>query len=600
MPCVLRIRIHAARNLPVMDRVSELTDAYAEVRFADDVFRTQIARKTLSPIWNEDFRCEVNDDSLVKNEPLEIRVLDFDAFSANDPIGSVTVDLNPLGWDSSIQISGWFPLFDTLRGVRGEVSLAVRIDVLPEGNPFKETFGVQFFSASSLPHFQVQAVLGFVDIMDSDSDPEYHWVDSFRTPRTSNEARERVLFRLSNSIRRQLGRKAKDMGANAVFGYREFFDLEEDEREITVRGQGTAVLLTPSPTLYPLTNIHKGSTASSGPQRSSSLVKTQSVESTSGLSNHDNESVEGLGGGMDAQPLSTVTDLPLQTEPESWAPSELNPLAPPTSYNKKLLPSEQQLITIRRFPIGAILSIGGVVTARSVKLMDTPDDQRESWWQELREEVRLHAKAMGCTHVLGYVESAAIHDELYVLSATGTAAVLDTYSLASVRSSGFSSEDRGTASVKDDSTSITSDRAGTSRRESIGSSTREPFVPDLGKRKVWRQHKRSCQVCHIPYDRASSPFQIHCSRCRICKRHIVPDLLLATVEPPGDLNMSGNHVLVNGAVSRIKKRKEGELNASAVSDALPFLQYDLYRQLVTKCKIQGMNSLWGLRFQITV
>ena len=72
-------------------------DAFVEVKFADyDVFRTQIARRTLNPVWNEDFRFvrhsvwpfsfrevdlqdgpqEVSDDSTLQNEPLELRILD--------------------------------------------------------------------------------------------------------------------------------------------------------------------------------------------------------------------------------------------------------------------------------------------------------------------------------------------------------------------------------------------------------------------------------------------------------------------------------------------------------------------------------------------
>jgi hypothetical protein len=60
-----------------------------------------ICRKTLNPIWNEDFRIEVSDDANLQNEPLEIRVLDYDAISTNNAVGSVTIDLNPLlvSWD---------------------------------------------------------------------------------------------------------------------------------------------------------------------------------------------------------------------------------------------------------------------------------------------------------------------------------------------------------------------------------------------------------------------------------------------------------------------------------------------------------------------
>jgi Ca2+-dependent lipid-binding protein len=75
MPCILKIRVFSARDLPVMDKASELTDAYVEVRFADqDLQRTAVCRKTLNPVWNEDFRFEVSDDADLQNEPLELKV----------------------------------------------------------------------------------------------------------------------------------------------------------------------------------------------------------------------------------------------------------------------------------------------------------------------------------------------------------------------------------------------------------------------------------------------------------------------------------------------------------------------------------------------
>lgn len=98
MPSILKVRIVAARHLPIMDKTSELTDAYAEVRFASfDTERTQIHRKSLNPVWNEDFRFEVSDDADLQNEPLDIRIFDYDAISANDMV----LSCNSFRWDLS-------------------------------------------------------------------------------------------------------------------------------------------------------------------------------------------------------------------------------------------------------------------------------------------------------------------------------------------------------------------------------------------------------------------------------------------------------------------------------------------------------------------
>jgi hypothetical protein len=54
MPSILKVKIINARDLPVMDRSTDLTDAFVEIRFGSlDPHRTAIARRTLSPVWNE-------------------------------------------------------------------------------------------------------------------------------------------------------------------------------------------------------------------------------------------------------------------------------------------------------------------------------------------------------------------------------------------------------------------------------------------------------------------------------------------------------------------------------------------------------------------
>ena len=60
------------------------------------------------------------------------------------------------------------------------------------------------------------------------------------------------------------------------------------------------------------------------------------------------------------------------------------------------------------------------------KLASSLSDQetRDGWWSELRSELRSHASTLGCTHVVGYVESSTIHDDVCVLSVTGTAAIV--------------------------------------------------------------------------------------------------------------------------------------------------------------------------------
>ena len=70
------------------------------------------------------------------------------------------------------------------------------------------------------------------------------------------------------------------------------------------------------------------------------------------------------------------------------------------------------------------------MSSRSVKLLERitnleEPETRDAWWTEIRMEVRSHARALGCNVVLGYAEHTSICDDVCVLSASGTAAVIN-------------------------------------------------------------------------------------------------------------------------------------------------------------------------------
>ena len=69
MPTRVFVHVLQARSLPVMDRASGLCDAYVKPQLKGVVFepaQTQIAKKTLNPVWNQDLRCDVSDDCLLQ------------------------------------------------------------------------------------------------------------------------------------------------------------------------------------------------------------------------------------------------------------------------------------------------------------------------------------------------------------------------------------------------------------------------------------------------------------------------------------------------------------------------------------------------------
>ena len=89
-------------------------------------------------------------------------------------------------------------------------------------------------------------------------------------------------------------------------------------------------------------------------------------------------------------------------------------------------------MSMQEFPSGMLICVGGMVAARSVKVVGQEGKQeraveaRDAWWGELREEIKTHTRSLDCCHVIGYTETTSITEEgVCVLSATGTAAILD-------------------------------------------------------------------------------------------------------------------------------------------------------------------------------
>lgn len=243
MPAKVKVRILAGRNLPVMDKSSDASDAFVEVKLGNTTYKTEVYRRSLNPFWNSEwFRFEVSDQEL-QDEPLQIRIMDYDTYSANDAIGKVYINLNPLLINPGRSMSGWLPIYDTLHGIRGEINCMVKVNLFADNNRYRHSScGVRFFFSDIPNGYKCDAILGFVDELLVNDDPEYQWIDKIRTPRASNEARQTLFTKLSGEVQRKLGLKAEVFGGNAVIGYKQSFDLEGGSG-IVGRGIGTAVVL---------------------------------------------------------------------------------------------------------------------------------------------------------------------------------------------------------------------------------------------------------------------------------------------------------------------------------------------------------------------
>ncbi|KAF4795044.1 C2 domain-containing protein 5 [Turdus rufiventris] len=538
MPGKLKVKIVAGRHLPVMDRASDLTDAFVEVKFGNTTFKTDVYPKSLNPQWNSEwFKFEVDDEEL-QDEPLQITVLDHDTYSANDAIGKVYIDIDPLLYsEAATVISGWFPIYDTIHGIRGEINVVVKVDLFNDLNRFRQSScGVKFFCTTSIPKcYRAVIIHGFVEELVVNEDPEYQWIDRIRTPRASNEARQRLISLMSGELQRKIGLKVLEMRGNAVVGYLQCFDLE-GESGLVVRAIGTACTLdklsntsaflpacnSPSKEMkeIPFNEDPNPNTYSSGP---STPLKNQTYSFSPSKS-------------YSRQSSSSDTDLSLTPKTGMGSGSAGKEGGPFKTLLRQQTQSaleqrEFPFFTLTTFPPGFLVHVGGVVSARSVKLLDrihNPDEPetRDAWWAEIRQEIKSHAKALGCHAVVGYSESTSIWIE-------------------------------------------------------------EASPP-------------GCGFCHIPYDELNMPFPAHLTYCYNCRKQKVPDVLFTTIDLPVEAIVVGKGCLIQARLCRLKKKAQAEANATSISNLLPFMEYEVHTQLMNKLKLRGMNALFGLRIQITV
>ncbi|XP_048682639.2 C2 domain-containing protein 5 isoform X5 [Caretta caretta] len=613
MPGKLKVKIVAGRHLPVMDRASDLTDAFVEVKFGNTTFKTDVYPKSLNPQWNSEwFKFEVDDEDL-QDEPLQITVLDHDTYSANDAIGKVYIDIDPLLYsEAATVISGWFPIYDTIHGIRGEINVVVKVDLFNDLNRFRQSScGVKFFCTTSIPKcYRAVVIHGFVEELVVNEDPEYQWIDRIRTPRASNEARQRLISLMSGELQRKIGLKVLEMRGNAVVGYLQCFDLE-GESGLVVRAIGTVCTLDKisNTAFLPACN------SPSKEMKESPLVHPPSH----GCRSTHNSPIHTASGSRLTQNFSLSVPTLIYTGMGSGsAGKEGGPFKALLRQQTQTALEQREFpfFTLTAFPPGFLVHVGGVVSARSVKLLDRihnpafvgimgntrsyklldwnsfnsdEPETRDAWWAEIRQEIKSHAKALGCHAVVGYSESTSICEEVCILSASGTAAVLNPRFLQDGTMEGC----------------LEQRLSWQPGFFSIGSEKGEvDFFPQnqdssslLG---IEETSPPGCGFCHIPYDELNMPFPAHLTYCYNCRKQKVPDVLFTTVDLPAEAMVIGKGCLIQARLCRLKKKAQAEANATSISNLLPFMEYEVHTQLMNKLKLKGMNALFGLRIQITV
>lgn len=616
MPGNVKVKILSARNLPVMDRATFLTDAFVELCIGNITYKTEVARRSLNPSWNTDWFCFELDDQALQEEALLLKVMDHDTYSAHDTIGRVYFDLNPLLSRGQTRcLNGWFPIYDTMHGIRGEISLAIRVDVFLDASRYRQSsLGVRFFHCCAIPQgFLVESFIGFVQELVMNDDPEHQWIEKIRTSRASNEARQRLFSRLSGELQRKMGLKVLDIGGNSVIGYQLHFDLE-GETGVVVRGIGTAVRLR---RIRPMLTPPNSPSSSKKNYPSKWKYSPDYTES----------------------PTFFDTDGILKA-------SHPGPNLP-ISVHQPLELGEFPFLTISHPPAGLVLHFGSIVASKSVKLLDknTPAgiQFRDAWWLELRTEVSAHMYSVSCNAVIAYREECFIYEDVCILSGYGTAVAIDptwTHKFQHIKepcSQTFATLQKASDQIlnstsnhsrenyfdKAPTASICTQQSNTSETkyftQPMSTTTPICFSPSLDfdsignaepthcNRQQSNPHQTNvtsnCHICHLPpsseLSTNGSSFSTS-SRCGLCKAASVPDLLFSSTEFPSELVIIGKPALIQARICRSKKDTKGEVAANELSELLPFIDYELHYRLMQKMRLCGMNALFGLKFRLAV
>ena len=697
--------------------------------------RTRTIRRSANPTYNEEFRFEIADDTLLQDEPLLFHVWDNNnndtatttssSSSRNKnhnqlgSIGLVYLDLNPLLMRTAIDdydgkeknkddgtggsgegdgsgggggvgggggkgerstsvdfnmkgrsnsgnldgggggvgdgnsneasgnnnatdrtpgvIDGWFPLYDTLGGVRGELGLSIKLNFIGDVNPFRDSSaGVQLFPFSTLDTnsgYTVSHVFGFVEELVVADDPEFEWSDNFNQARASHETRQTLMYLLDAKVRRRMCKKVLEMGGNAVLGYYQNFDMEGDSG-LVARTYGTCVL------------IQKKEIVEIANSSDKRMIKAAAA------SGDDDDDDRALVSKNTPRQAAASTGMILTMMSEATAAA---------ARQREGAQEEVQLLTMKDFGPRVRVRIGGLVTARSVKFLGklasklSDQETRDGWWTELRDEVRSHARSLCCSQVIGYTESSTIHDDVCVLSITGTAAtvrglpdlaqaqrmweeweiqqheiisrverrrrhhrirnsypgdsspgsVISTniqtpfseavsdgedkvipspgfdadapkgkmHMKESIKQAQFSGKAMKQAKIERNAQRLERRlrRMGVGKKKNKKAVSR--YASDIDKSSfvsnvlLRARLGRPCSYCHVPYHHRLAPFQnMKLVPCLLCGKKWVPEIILATVEPPPRLPVRGSGVFVQARVCRVRPRATGESDALAVSE----------------------------------
>jgi hypothetical protein len=124
MPSILKIFIDKARNLKY-NKVTNECESYVEIKWGVLLPNRTLARCGVNPEFGHSYSIESSSEPNIENDPVRIDVVDK---TSSVLIGGFYIDLTPLLSSDKSELSGWFPIIDYKKGLRGNHYTQVNLE----------------------------------------------------------------------------------------------------------------------------------------------------------------------------------------------------------------------------------------------------------------------------------------------------------------------------------------------------------------------------------------------------------------------------------------------------------------------------------------
>ena len=120
----VQLIVHEAKKLIAADR-GGTSDPYCLVKVEKQEFKTEIVKKSLSPVWNETFKFTAR----VSTKALVFELYDYDLIGSHDFLGGIELDLHALELDMGAHKPTWYDVTSLGRDDKVAGSLRLSITV---------------------------------------------------------------------------------------------------------------------------------------------------------------------------------------------------------------------------------------------------------------------------------------------------------------------------------------------------------------------------------------------------------------------------------------------------------------------------------------